>query len=193
MSNSVAAWTHVLQQLMPNGKAWPRDTTSDLYKLISALAKRYQKAELNAQQLLTEMRPETTVQMMSDWETYLGLPECSSEDITFEARRAALVEKYHRKGGLSVWKIQKLCEDLGFEVEVLEAYPHHCLRTCVTPIYPERYRYLVQINVNKIPNGRFTVTDNVLTRLMSDRAVAFECLLNSYCLAGTSYEIEYLD
>lgn len=102
--------------------------------------------------------------------------------------------KNYRKGGLSVWQIKKLCEDLGFDVEVLEAYPHHCMRSCVSRLYPHRFRYLVLIKVKKkIPNGRFTVTDNVLTRLMSDRAIAFECLLNSYRLAGTSYEIEFLE
>lgn len=193
MSNSVAAWTHVLQQLMPVGKAWSRDASSDLHRLVNTLAKRYQRAEVNAHKLRSEMRPETTVQMMDDWETYLGLPECSSSNITFEARRAAVVEKHHRKGGLAAWQIQKLCEDLGFEVEVKEARPHHCLRSCMSPIYPSRFRYLLLIKVSKIPNGRFTVTDNVLTRLMGDRAIAFECLLNSYCLAGTSYEIEYLE
>lgn len=193
MSNAVSAWTDVLQQLMPRGRAWSRESTSDLHKLVDSISARYQRAENNSQKLLNEMRPEATQQLLPEWEEYLGLPECLSSNATFDARKAALIEKHYRKGGLAVWQIQKLCEDLGFEVEVSEAYPHHCQRSCVDLLYPHRFRYLVLIKVKKIPNGRFTVTDNVLTRLMSDRAIAFECLLNSYRLAGTSYEIEYLE
>lgn len=193
MSNSVSAWTDVLQQLMPRGRAWSRESTSDLHKLVGSLSPRYQRAENNSKKLLDEMLPEATQQLLPEWEEYLGLPECLARNATFEARKAALIEKYYRNGGLAVWQIQKLCEDLGFEVEVLEAYPHHCMRSCVSRLYPHRFRYLVLINVKKVPNGRFTVTDNVLTRLMSDRSIDFECLLNSYRLAGTSYEIEYLD
>lgn len=193
MSNSVSAWTGVLQQLMPRGRAWSRESTSDLHKLVDSISPRYQRAENNAQELLNEMRPEATRQLLTEWEEYLGLPECLASNATFDARKAAVIEKNYRKGGLAVWQIQKLCEDLGFEVEALEAYPHHCQRSCVSKLYPHRFRYLVLIKVKKIPNGRFTVTDSILTRLMSDRAIVFECLLNSYRLAGTSYEIEFLE
>ena len=46
------------------------------------------------------------MQLLPEWEGYLGLPECGTTVQTFEMRRAAVVEKYHRKGGLQTWMIE---------------------------------------------------------------------------------------
>ena len=101
MAHSVAQWGDVLIQQLPVGRAWPRDPEAFLPKYALGFAKRLQEVELSADQLLLEMRPETTVQLLPEWEVYLGLPECNIAYQTFEQRRAAVVEKYHRKGGLA--------------------------------------------------------------------------------------------
>lgn len=59
------------------------------------------------------------------------------------------------------------------------------------PLYPARYRWLLQVDVRDIQGGRFTCMDNVMTPLLTDRARNLECVLSKYRLAGTNYEYFY--
>ncbi|HGP3636797.1 TPA: YmfQ family protein [Yersinia enterocolitica] len=191
MAHSVTAWKNVLQQLMPRGKAWPRDVTANLSALLRGFSGRLNRAESSADLLLLEMRPDTTVLLLPEWEEYLALPECNIPNITFDSRRNAVIEKYYRKGGLAPWQIEAVAAALGFTIEVEVILPHHCLRSCTYPLYPARYRFVLKVHVYQIPDGRFTVLDNVLTPLVSDQAMMLECVLNKYRLAGTGYEFIY--
>ncbi|KEA51785.1 hypothetical protein DT73_12685 [Mangrovibacter sp. MFB070] len=191
MAHGVAAWLHALQQVMPRGKAWPREADSDLTRLLLALATRLNRVETNADLLLPEMRPETTRQLLDEWEGYLELPECELPASTFEGRRRAVVEKYHRKGGLAPWQIEAVAADLGFNVKVNVILPHHCMRSCMYPLWPNRYRWLLQIEVLDSSGGRFTCMDTVMTPLLSDRARELECVMTKYRMGGTGYEFIY--
>ena len=112
MAHRVEDWQDVLQQLMPRGKAWPRDQTAALTSLLRGFSSRLQLAEANADLLVTEMRPETTDLLLADWEDYLGLPDCNAIPDGFDRRRDAVVEKYHRKGGLQTWMIEQIAAAL---------------------------------------------------------------------------------
>lgn len=191
MAHSVEEWHNALLQLMPRGKVWPRNPDSDLSKYVFGFAQRLVDAEVSADQLYLEMRPETTVQLLPEWESYLGLPECNIKNQSFESRRAAVVEKYHRKGGLQTWQIKAMALALGFVVEVNEHFPHHVLRSVMYPIWPNRWRHTLEVVVYGMPDGRFRVTDNVLTPLKTQTALLLECTLSRYKLGGFTYEFFY--
>lgn len=191
MAHSVDDWLHALQQVMPRGKAWPREMNADLTRFLRALARRLSRTEADSDTLISEMRPETTFLLLPDWEAYLELPECELPEGTAEARRTAVVEKYHRKGGLAPWQIEDVAKALGFTITVRVILPHHCMRDCMHPLYPARYRWLLQVDVRDIQGGRFTCMDNVMTPLLTDRARNLECVLSKYRLAGTNYEYLY--
>ncbi|HCO6596076.1 TPA: DUF2313 domain-containing protein, partial [Escherichia coli] len=110
---------------------------------------------------------------------------------TTEARRRAVVEKYHRKGGLATWQIEAAAAALGFTIKVTAVLPHHCLRDCMYPLHPARYRWLLKVEVPDKDAGRFTCIDDVMTPLISERTRELECLLKHYRLAGTEYEYYY--
>lgn len=118
MAHSVTEWLTALQQVMPRGKAWPRDNDADLNRFLRALAARLTRIEYDASRLHVEMRPETTLQLLPEWEQYLALPECGIAATTTEARRRAVVEKYRRKGGLATWQIEAAAAALGFTIKV---------------------------------------------------------------------------
>ncbi|HFL4511684.1 TPA: YmfQ family protein [Escherichia coli] len=184
-------WLTALQQVMPRGKAWPRDNDADLNRFLRALAERLTRVEYDASRLHVEMRPETTLQLLPEWEQYLALPECGIAATTTEARRRAVVEKYRRKGGLATWQIEAAAAALGFTIKVTAVLPHHCLRDCMYPLHPARYRWLLKVEVPDKDAGRFTCIDDVMTPLISERTRELECLLKHYRLAGTEYEYYY--
>lgn len=193
MAHSVTEWLTALQQVMPRGKAWPRDNDADLNRFLRALAARLTRIEYDASRLHVEMRPETTLQLLPEWEQYLALPECGIAATTTEARRRAVVEKYRRKGGLATWQIEAAAAALGFTIKVTAVLPHHCLRDCMYPLHPARYRWLLKVEVQDSDAGRFTCVDDVMTPLISGRTRELECLLKNYRMGGTGYEFFYTD
>ena len=191
MAHSIEEWGDALVQQMPRGRAWPRDPDSYLSKYVRAFANRLAQLELSADQLMLEMRPETTVQLLPEWEGYLGLPECEATAQSFERRRAAVVEKYHRKGGLQIWMIEMISAALGFTINVSEQWPHHVLRDVNYPLYPSSTRFVLRVDVYGIPEDRFTVLDDVLTPLRGNASLVLECVLNRLKLAGFYYDFNY--
>ncbi|HCA7356769.1 TPA: DUF2313 domain-containing protein [Citrobacter freundii] len=191
MAHSTEEWLIALQQAMPRGKAWPSENDAYLTRFLRAVAARLHRAECDASRLSVEMRPETTLQLLPEWESYLGLPECSSVTSTTEERRRAVAEKHRRRGGLEPWKIEQVAAALGFSIRVTVILPHHCMRNCLEALYPARYRWLLRVDVLEGDTGRFTCTDNVLTPLFSDYARILECHLTRYRLAGSAYEYIY--
>ncbi|MFA0056135.1 YmfQ family protein [Vibrio echinoideorum] len=191
MGHSVEQWTNSIMAQMPRGILWQRSASLDLHKYAAGYAPRLEAVEVSADSLLLEMRPETTRQSLDEWEEYLGLPECQVQNRTFESRRAAVVEKYHRKGGLQAWNIDKLGADLGFDIEIEEIFPHHCLRGCTYPLYEEKYRHLLRIRVKGITQAYATCLDDCLTPLVSQTAAILECTLNQFKLGGKYYEFIY--
>lgn len=191
MGHSVTQWSNSIMQQMPIGVIWQRETSLDLYKYVAGYAPRLEAAEISADGLLLEMRPMTTLQMLQEWEGYLALPECSTANQTIESRRAAVVEKYYRKGGLQPLNIEKLAADLGFDIEVQELYPHHILRGCNYPLYEEKYRHVLRIYVKGITQAYATCVDDCLTPLVLQTAAILECTLNRFKMAGKYYEYYY--
>ncbi|MBV7262553.1 DUF2313 domain-containing protein [Photobacterium sp. WH24] len=185
------AWLDVLQQLMPQGMAWSRDNDANQTKLLRALAKHLAELDTSCDSMAREMLPNQTQTLLEDYEQYLGLPECENASETITDRRQAVVMKDRRKGGLATWQIEQLAADLGFDVTVEEIFPHHCLRDCMYPLHPERYRHVLRVTVHNLPNARMTCLDHVLTPLVSNNAGILECTLNRYKLAGKYYEFIY--
>lgn len=187
----VAPWRNMLSQLMPQGLAWPQSMGSIPQKKIAGLAPRLQRCEESATQLLLEMRPESTVKLLPEWETYLGLPDCVVGDQSFQSRRMSVIEKKSRKGGLQAWNIEKQAADLGFKIKVDECFPHHCLRDCTYPLHQSRNRHVLKIRVFGIPQTHMTCLDTVSKPLVNGSAQVLECVLNKNRMAGKYYEFIY--
>jgi uncharacterized protein YmfQ (DUF2313 family) len=190
-AQSTGAWLDVLQQLMPRGAAWNTTVDSHQAQLLRALAKALANTDALCDTIRLEMLPSQTHLLLEDYETYLGLPDCTSQGQTFIERRNAVVTKDHIRGGLATWQIEALATDLGFTIRVEEIWPHHCLRTCSYPLYAARYRHVLKVTVTEMPNVRFTCEDSVLVPLLSNDALVLECMLKRYKLGGKYYEYIY--
>ncbi|WNJ96530.1 putative phage tail protein [Vibrio ruber] len=185
------AWLSVLQQLMPQGIAWNKDTDSNQTNLLRALAKALSDADTLCDTIQLEMLPSQANIMLDDYETYLGLPDCDGQGDTLIERRNAVTTKDRIRGGLATWQIESLAKDLGFTIKVDEIWPHHCLRSCSYPLYAQRYRHVLKITVTEMPRVRFTCLDYITMPLISNDARVLECTLNKYKMAGKYYDYIY--
>lgn len=119
---TVQDYTRALQNLMPLGIAWPRDTESVQYKLLSGLAIAFQKSDEKAISLLKGAFPATALELLFEWEETLGLPdECSiSESDSIDVRQSAVVSKLISSGGISKAYFIDYFERLGYTITIKE-------------------------------------------------------------------------
>lgn len=84
-------------------------------------AKHLDIAQASAETLLTEMFPDTTSQLLADWERVLGITPGADDPLQY--RRDRVVQKIREKGGLSIPYFIRLAESLGSVVEIVEPVP----------------------------------------------------------------------
>ena len=118
------AYTAQLQQLLPTGPAWSRDPAGTLTAVLAALAAEFARVDGRVDNLLAEIDPRSTYELLEDWERVLGLPDgCTPVSGTLSERRAALIQKLTSLGGQTPAFYVALAAALGFEVVIHEFDP----------------------------------------------------------------------
>jgi uncharacterized protein YmfQ (DUF2313 family) len=94
-----AAYADQLARLLPPGKAWSRDPASELGQLLLALAAEFARLDGRTLDLIEEIDPRTTVEMLPDWERVAGLPDPAIPvPTTLADRRSALAARLLSRG-----------------------------------------------------------------------------------------------
>lgn len=114
--------------LLPYGVGITKDLTSNIYKLALGLAEEFCRIEQRAAELLVEIDPRSTTELISDWERVLGLPgECIDLAETLADRRAAVVAKLISRSAQTKAFYIQLAASIGYtitEADITEPSPH---------------------------------------------------------------------
>jgi uncharacterized protein YmfQ (DUF2313 family) len=110
----------LLKGLLPKGP-YSDDDASVVLRSLNVKAQGLERAKENGASLLQEMRPETALYTLSDWERICGLKPSADDPI--QTRRARIVQKLNEKGGLSRQYYTDLAALLGYTVTVEELRP----------------------------------------------------------------------
>lgn len=120
-SRSEADYLSALQALLPQGRAWPRDPGALLTALLDGFAKSYALVDAKQTNLLIDAFPETTVELLPEWESSLGLPDpCVGQLATLEQRRTQVVARLTALGGQSIAALTAFAAALGFTITITE-------------------------------------------------------------------------
>lgn len=112
-----------LQALLPPGAAWTREADAILTKLLTALADELARVDGRADDLVDQLDPRTSNEMLTDWETILGLPDvCADALSTIQERRAAAYATLTATGGASRLYFINLAAALGYEISITEYF-----------------------------------------------------------------------
>jgi len=123
MASDLEKYASLLKKLLPRGLAW--DQVKDTSDILKALAGEFCRVEERAGDLLNkEMDPSLTEELLTDWETMLGIPdECTPDDLTIGERRVQIVQKLADTNGLSADFYEGLGALLGHEISARNAVP----------------------------------------------------------------------
>ena len=117
-------YVRLLKSLLPKGKLWEIAEQSNFKKLLEGMALEFARLHTRARQLIKEVDPRSTVELINEWETLTGLPDpCVSLTQTLQQRRLAVVEKLTRIASLSPRYYIEVANALGYEVSITEFKP----------------------------------------------------------------------
>ncbi|WP_044469808.1 putative phage tail protein [Mannheimia massilioguelmaensis] len=167
-------------QLLPIGLAWHRALDGNFAKLFAPRATQLANVNADAHQLVKERILSNAFVLLDDWEAFFGLPECT-EINTIDARRAALVAKDNEVGSFNKYYLEELARQNGYEIKVIAHYPHHCLRDCTYPLYPQENAWRVFIYTTSKSIRNMTCLDDVTNELVMIERSKIECFLKRFC------------
>jgi uncharacterized protein YmfQ (DUF2313 family) len=173
---------------LPRGAAWPRDDASIWAQLAIALAQELYRLDIRGQQLLDELDPRTTTELLPEWERMLGLPlRCLvGVDQTIEERRSAVVRQLTAQGGQSRAYFIALAAALGYTVTITEFRPYTVGSPVNQPLYDSLWRFAWRVNVPvAVEKSYWRVTSRVSEPLADWGIPSLECFLRRVSPAHT--------
>lgn len=133
--NSREDYGRLLLQLLPQGFAWTKDPGSILEALLTGLGDGLAEVERRGCDLLEELDPRATEELLEDWERNFGLPsKCTGRLETLELRRQAILFRLTAIGGQSPAYLVAVAAQLGFEITIEEHWPSTCEGLCTDPL-----------------------------------------------------------
>lgn len=116
----IARYTRQLQNLLPPGRAFSLDPSSNVTKTLEVIAEELARLEVRGDQLIEESDPRTANETLEQWEEMLGLPDeqVTSIPTTLAERQLAITQKYIARGGQSVSFFTNLAAACGYTVTV---------------------------------------------------------------------------
>lgn len=126
MGLSVEAYARQLKQLLPSGAAWPRGVGSRLSALLLGLAEELARVDARAGNLVDELDPRTTLELLPDFERVYGLPdEClGALPEAISERQVLVTQKAIAMGGQSRAFFIAVALTFGYVIEITEPAPH---------------------------------------------------------------------
>jgi uncharacterized protein YmfQ (DUF2313 family) len=117
MASTINKFKGLWSRLLPKGKAWEKIRTNPVF---DGFFGEFCRLEDRADDfLLRELDPCQTVELLTDWETLVGIPdECTPDTQTLDERRAAVKERLARIGSLSASFYEQIGAFLGFDITV---------------------------------------------------------------------------
>lgn len=135
----------IMQSLLPPGVAWNRDVDSELTALLRALAYEYSRLKKRAADLIEEIDPRTTSEMIGDWERIYGLPDECATPTTLADRRTALLAKMRGNSAPTIANIVSLAEGVGYFINITEyrrADMFTCGSACSDALYTSQWMFV---------------------------------------------------
>jgi uncharacterized protein YmfQ (DUF2313 family) len=119
-------YVELLKNLLPRGLAWPRDTAAYFHKIFDAVAEEMVRFDERVSvDLVNEADPNTTLELLEDWERVTGIPDDCQGSVseTVALRRADILRKLTARGGQARQFFIALAATFGYTITIDEPRP----------------------------------------------------------------------
>lgn len=150
MGVTLASWLAALQALLPPGRAFTRDPTAVLTRLLEAIAAMLLSAQLRLEALQAEWDPRRATNMLPDWERLLGLPDACTptEGLTVLERQRIAYQRLVEQGGQSRAYFLGIAEQLGEAGCTIDEFrPANCNGNCNGALYSVADAFTWRVNI----------------------------------------------
>jgi uncharacterized protein YmfQ (DUF2313 family) len=167
-----------LRQLLPSGKVWPRDATTKLGAVTDGLGAEFSRLEQRGLDLIEEAYPDTTNEMLPDWERVAGLPDPAIPAPTaYDDRIAALLDRLVSRGDISPAGFVAIAARFGFTATVAYNAPFYAdISHADEPLNPADVVFWWEMNVTvpeDTPTPLVALEHAVRTRMPAHTYVTF--------------------
>lgn len=194
MAKSAADYASLLRQLLPPGRAISTDRDGNLEQLLQAMAEEFARIDGRATNLLNEA-PDTTTELLFDWERVAGLPDNCSGSLadTMQGRRAALVAKLTSVGGQSEAYFIAVAKALGYDISITTFRPFKAgMSAAGDAVYGDDWVYVWQVVAPATTVVEFKAGQSAAGEpLRSWGNEALECKINQLKPAHTKVLFSY--
>jgi uncharacterized protein YmfQ (DUF2313 family) len=177
------------QRLLPRGNIWHRGwgwmQDADLLTLMPMWA----RLQLRLNDLIAQIFPCSTTELLPEWEATLGLPDpCIGPLSTLQQRTAAVCAKFTARGGQSREYFIHLAASAGLTIEIEEFRPFEAsVSHAGDPLYDEAWAYAWRIIVQAQPVIYwFRASESAAQEPLATWGdQTLQCLLQRYAPANT--------
>lgn len=137
MSAELFRYKKLLKRLFPKGRAWQFVKDSEQDKLLEGLAAEPCRIDERGRDFLNEMDPNTTFEMLDNWERLLKIPdECTPDDAdpTLQERRTRILQKLTTGGGQNDDFYILIAAQLGYDVGVFDVQNFRDFRVGISTV-----------------------------------------------------------
>jgi uncharacterized protein YmfQ (DUF2313 family) len=146
------------QRLLPRGRIWHRGLGLVQDADILTLMPTWSRLQERLNDLIAEIFPCSTVELLPEWEATLGLPDpCTGPLDTIQERQAAVCSKFIARGGQSKTYYEAIAASIGSPITITEFKPFVAGDTVGLPLYGEDWAFTWQINAAQITIYAFSV------------------------------------
>lgn len=179
--------------LLPPGPAWNRELDGTIPKALHGFAEVLNRIHNRALDLIGEVDPRTTNELLGFYELVAGLPDpCIDFPITLSDRQNALTTKLTRLGQQDRQYFIDLAATIGFSISIVEFAPLKTGFRAGDRVYGESWRWVWQVNAPEVTiTFTFRAGSRAGSRLRDWGNGPLECLINRLKPAHTHVLFEY--
>lgn len=181
-----------LEQISPPGRVWPRVGTI-ARRVMEGLAGRLAEAERRSNEILTEIDPRTTTELLPDYERLFGLPTgCVTVPQTIVERRAAVFDRMTSVRGASPAELIDLARRVAPAASIIEYRPFVAGSNAGDYLTNGSWLYTFTLQTVEEPYVFFrTGTSGAGDALVSLTRATLECLVGDAAPAQTVALFDY--
>lgn len=189
---SASDFRSALLRLLPRGAIWSREAGGLAYQLSDVWAQTFARNSQRAVNLLVDVFPATTTEVLPEWQETLGLPDpCAGDNPTLDQQRSQVVSRLTDAGGSSIAYYTAYAARLGYTVTITEFTSSRFGKKFGSAFGGDAWNYTWQINVPEFSISHLKFGDVFGKAFASWGTTVLQCELNRLKPAHTVLLFNY--